>query len=279
MSPPRATQAEDERPADEGVEPDAADARAESDAGDGDDSFATTSDVQVLVPRTTPDDTRATFGYALALTAAASAAFHFGLSPELRAKNLSLAVIGGLYAAFAVLAVLRLRRAQNLRTLRPRGGDVTLATIVAAALWGLGLLASKLILAPGSSREGWLVNVYLLLGNPAAPSHHAASIAVFFVGAAEEISWRGLVLDSLEGRLGPLRAAVVTSALWAFAHVPTVYRLGDALSGYNPLLVLAAFGCGLVWSFLRFRTGRLAVAVLSHAIFSWAVVEFPLWKP
>lgn len=273
MTAPRAP--EDEQRPEDDRDPDAADARA----SDGDDSFATTSDVQVLVPRTTPDDTRTTFGYALALTALASAAFHFGLSPELRAKNLSLAVIGGLYGTFAVLAVLRLRRAQNLRTLRPRGGDVTLATIVAAALWGLGLLASKLLMAPGSPREGWLVNVYLMLGNPAAPSHHAASVAVFFVGAAEEISWRGLVLESLEGRLGPLRAAVVTSALWAFAHVPTIYRLGDALSGYNPLLVLAAFGCGLVWSFLRFRTGRLAVAVLSHAIFSWAVVEFPLWKP
>ena len=47
----------------------------------------------------------------------------------------------------------------------------------------------------------------------------------------------------------------------------------------NPLLVVGAFGCGLVWSFLRFRTGRLVVAVLSHAIFSWAIVEFPLWKP
>jgi membrane protease YdiL (CAAX protease family) len=188
-------------------------------------------------------------------------------------------VIGGFYGVTTLLAILRLHRAQNLRTLRPKGGDVTLAAVFSGALWAMSFGVSKVFMAAGTPREGWLVNLYLLLGNPAAPSRHAASIAVFLVAAAEEITWRGLVLDSLEGRLGPMRAALITSTLWAFAHVPTLYRLGDAISGYNPLLVVGAFGCGLVWSFLRFRTGRLVVAVLSHAIFSWAIVEFPLWKP
>lgn len=246
------------------------------------DAFATTSDVQTLGPEgseSAGSSQRATFGYALALTAIASAAFHFGLAPEVRAKGASFAVIGGVYAMFAVLTVLRLRRTRNLATLRPRGGDISLAALLAGALWGLAYAASKVVMTAGSPREGWLVNVYLFLGNPGAATSWTTSIAVFFVGAAEEVAWRGLVLDSLEGRLGPLRAALVTSALWAFAHLPTIYRLGDVISGYNPLLVLAAFGCGLVWSFLRYRTGRLAPAVISHAIFSWAVVQFPLWRP
>lgn len=244
------------------------------------DVFATTSDVQTLdAGDGKGDSARTTFGYALATTAVVSAAFHFALSPEMRAKGAPFAIIGGVYAVFAVLAVLRLRRMNNLATIRPRGGDISLAAAVAGALWGLGYAASKVVMTAGSPREGWLVNVYLLLGNPGAATSWTTSVAIFFVGGAEELAWRGLVLDSLEGRLGPMRAALVTSALWAVAHVPTIYRLGDVISGHNPLLVLAAFGCGLVWSFLRYRTGRLAPAVISHAIFSWAVVQFPLWRP
>ncbi|MFO0612441.1 MAG: type II CAAX endopeptidase family protein [Polyangiaceae bacterium] len=263
---------------DEPKEPPTTDEPAQ-DAGSEEDAFSTTSDVQQLVvPRVGGDATATTFGYALALTALVSVAFHFALTTEMRARNAPFAALGAIYAMFAILAVLRFKNARNLRQLRPKGGDVTLATIVAGLLWGLGYASSKLVMGAGTPREGWLVNVYLLLGNPAEPSHHTASIALFFIGGAEEIAWRGLVLDSLEGRLGPLRASVVTAALWAVAHVPTLYRLGDPLCGYNPLLVAGAFGCGLVWAYLRYRTGRLAPAVISHAIFSWAIVEFPLWK-
>src|SRR5262249_43834006 len=105
---------------------------------------------------------------------------------------------------------------------------------------------------------------------------HYLSAGLLLVGALEEVSWRGIVLDSLEARLGKRNAALVSSALWAVAHVPTLYRLGDPVAGPNPVLVGAAFGCGLVWAYLRYRTDRLAPAVLSHAIFSWAIVEFPL---
>jgi membrane protease YdiL (CAAX protease family) len=55
--------------------------------------------------------------------------------------------------------------------------------------------------------------------------------------------------------------------------------MSDPIGGPNPLLPAAAFGCSIVWCYLRYRTDRLAPSVLSHAIFSWAVVEFPLWRP
>jgi membrane protease YdiL (CAAX protease family) len=44
-------------------------------------------------------------------------------------------------------------------------------------------------------------------------------------------------------------------------------------------VVLAAFGCGMVWSLLVIRTGRLTPALLAHALFSWSIIEFPLWTP
>ena len=67
--------------------------------------------------------------------------------------------------------------------------------------------------------------------------------------------------------------------LGPYPNLPNPGNLAPFLftGGPNPLLVVAAFGCGIVWSFLRYRTGRLAPAVISHAIFSWAIVEFPIW--
>ena len=43
--------------------------------------------------------------------------------------------------------------------------------------------------------------------------------------------------------------------------------------------LLPSFGCGLGWAYLRMRVDRLAPVLLSHALFTWAVVEFPLWSP
>jgi membrane protease YdiL (CAAX protease family) len=44
-------------------------------------------------------------------------------------------------------------------------------------------------------------------------------------------------------------------------------------------VVIAALGCGLVWGVLVARTGRLPVAIVSHALFTWCVVlQVPLWR-
>jgi hypothetical protein len=67
--------------------------------------------------------------------------------------------------------------------------------------------------------------------------------------------------------------------LFALAHVPTCFLLGDPTGGYNPMLVGAALGCGIVWGYLVKRTGRLAPAIFCHAFFSWSVLEFPIWRP
>jgi hypothetical protein len=77
----------------------------------------------------------------------------------------------------------------------------------------------------------------------------------------------------------PRRAALISSLLYAAAHLPTLFLLRPPGGSLNPLVMLAALGCGLVWSFLVLRTGRLTPAILAHALFSWSVIEFPLWAP
>jgi membrane protease YdiL (CAAX protease family) len=63
-------------------------------------------------------------------------------------------------------------------------------------------------------------------------------------------------------------------ALYSLASLPTAYTLRSA-AGLNPLLVLATFGCGLVWTFLTMRVGRLVPAIFSHMAFTYfSVVQF-----
>jgi CAAX protease family protein len=93
----------------------------------------------------------------------------------------------------------------------------------------------------------------------------------------EELSWRGLVYSILEERMGTRRAWPATAVLYAAAHLPTLILLRAPFAGPNPLLVIAALGCGLIWGLLVARTGRLPVAIASHALFTWGIVlQFPL---
>jgi hypothetical protein len=45
--------------------------------------------------------------------------------------------------------------------------------------------------------------------------------------------------------------------------------LADDTAGLNPLLVLAALGCGICWTYLALRSKRLIAVWASHAAFSY----------
>jgi membrane protease YdiL (CAAX protease family) len=165
--------------------------------------------------------------------------------------------------------------------LLPRGGDLTFGAVVMVMLY-LGAIAARRFLAPqGSAQEGWIMRIYLQIGDPELLQRRVilVSVGVMAVAALEEISWRGFVYSQLEERLGTRRAWPATAALYALAHAPTVYLLRDPFAGPNPLVVLAALGCGLVWGLIVAKTGRLPAAIFSHALFTWCVaIQFPLWR-
>ena len=123
------------------------------------------------------------------------------------------------------------------------------------------------------------MRIYLQLGDPADQNRHLIGGFVFLIAAMEEITWRGLVMRSLEGPFGRGRAWLVAAILFAVAHGPTFFLLGDPTGGYNPMLVGAALGCGILWGYMAIRTKRLAPAIFCHAFFSWSVLEFPIWRP
>ena len=181
------------------------------------------------------------------------------------------------HLALAALAIHGFRRDGTLsERLSPRWGDLSLGALPAIALL-IASWAARAVLAPsGTPRQAWLLRLYLMLGDPETLQH-----SVFLTGAllvivlAEELVWRGMVLDELTERFGTRRGWVVAAALYAAAALPTVYTLRDPVAGLNPLLVIAAFGCGLVWTFLSGRCGRLLPSAVSHLVFTYfSAVQF-----
>ena len=211
-----------------------------------------------------------------------AAAMTLAMQKNMAGNPLALVVLGVPYAVLTVLAVLYLRREGTLGDkLRPRSGDLTFGALVTLMLF-FGAIAGRKFLAPhGSVREAWVMRVYLQIGDPEFLQQRVVgvSLGIVVVAILEEIAWRGLVYALVEERLGTRRAWPATAALYAAAHLPTLVLLADPYAGPNPLIVLAALGCGLVWGLIVARTGRLPVAIFSHALFTWCVaVQFPLWR-
>jgi membrane protease YdiL (CAAX protease family) len=94
---------------------------------------------------------------------------------------------------------------------------------------------------------------------------------------AEELFWRGWVLDVCAKRTGPRRGWMLATLLYAATLLPTVVTLAAPLPGPNPMLFVAALFCGLVWTFMAHLIGRLPPVILAHAVFTYfSVVQFRL---
>lgn len=216
---------------------------------------------------------------ALGITLSTAGVIAYAFNPARAGRGSMLASLGAFYAALAALALYRLHlRGELRRRLRPAYGDITLGAATAGVLYGCARIVGALVAAHGSPREAWVAALYHQLGNLDAPGRTLTGAAVFAVAALEEIVWRGLVMDSIQDVAGRWRAAASTTVLYAAAHLPTLVLLRAPDAGDNPLVVLAALGCGLVWSLMVLRTGRLVPAIVAHALFSWAIIELPLWQ-
>jgi len=230
-------------------------------------------------PSAPPVGARAAVSVAFAITIATGAVITFAFDPARAGQRSMIGSLGSLYALLAVVALVRLhRRGQLAARFRPMSGDMTLAAVTAGLLYGAGRIVEMTLAHHGSPREAWIVRLYLQVGDTATTGRGLVGAAVFAIAALEEIVWRGLAMRSLEDALGPRRALLYATLLFGLAHTPTLWLLRDPTAGLNPLLLLAALGCGFVWGAIVLRTGRLLPAVLAHALFSWSVIEFPFWR-
>jgi uncharacterized protein len=217
---------------------------------------------------------------ALLVTAVIAAAMYYAFHAD-RAGSWSMWIV--LFAAnvvFAALAVVLLAKEGLLSTdLRPRRGDVTFGFLAALLMYGAAMAGRQMFLGEGTPRAWWVARVYLQLGDMSHNRMIYVGLVVLVIAMLEELVWRGLVMRTLRAPLGPMRAWLLSSLLYGASHAATLTLLAHPVAGPNPLLVAAAFGGGLVWGHLYNRTGRLGPGLFAHALFSWAIVDFPLWRP
>ena len=180
--------------------------------------------------------------------------------------------LGGPYAALAALAIYRMWDEGILRDVfKPKSGDFAIGFGMAVLLL-LGTWLGRLAITPnGSEQQVWLAYVYLMVGDPGVlRASLVLTLTLLVIATCEEIVWRAMVLDQLMQRLGDRRAWPVSAALYALSLAPTLLTLKGP-AGLNPLLPLAALGCGLVWGFAGRLLGRLPPLILSHMTFSYFV--------
>jgi membrane protease YdiL (CAAX protease family) len=133
-----------------------------------------------------------------------------------------------------------------------------------------------MLVPSGSERHLWFLRIYAQVGDADAVQRSLALSAVLLaIAFAEELAWRGFVLRTAEERFGSRLGWLVAALAYAVAHVPSVFSLSDPVAGPNPLLVMAALGTGLVWTFTAKMTRRLPPVIVSHLAFSYfSVVQF-----
>ena len=137
------------------------------------------------------------------------------------------------------------RAADYLALIRPQGHFVRLAAIalVLPLALVLGLSATGLSLTSESELPTTTTGLSITL------------IAVMMVAPLwEELVFRGFLYRGLAAsRLGVVGAIVITSLVWAALHLDRTW-IGMA----------ELFCCGLVWGWLRWRTGSTAVTMTVH---------------
>ena len=87
----------------------------------------------------------------------------------------------------------------------------------------------------------------------------------------EEFGWRGYLLPRL-APLGGISAAIITGVIWGLWHTPVI-----VLDGYNypghpwagvGVMVIFTVALGMIFAWLRFRSGSVWPSVMGHAAFN-----------
>jgi len=208
-----------------------------------------------------------------------AAALGFAFRPELAGTGTFWITLVGAYAIVGGLAVYRMwDDGTLLDVLKPRWGDLSVGALIAGVLM-VASWAARAVLAPaGTPRQAWVLRIYLQLGDAEGVQRSALlTVAVLLLPVLDELAWRGLVLPLVAERVGTRRAWPLATLLYALCAVPTLFALADPEAGPNPLLVIAAVGCGLFWSFTAQMMGRLPPVMISHAAFSYfSITQFRL---
>ena len=145
-------------------------------------------------------------------------------------------------------------------SLRPTPVGVVVG-VVSAVLLYLFFWSGYQVLSGFPQFTGTISSVYSLKG--AEPTSFIATVLLFPIGPTEEIYWRGFIQNALSKRLSTRSSILLTSAVYASIHLPTL----------NPSLIFVAFVGGLVWGYVYRRWG-LAASMVSHVLWDEMIFVF-----
>ena len=91
----------------------------------------------------------------------------------------------------------------------------------------------------------------------------ASALAIIAAPFVEELFFRGFVLQGLTRHMTPVKAALLSSALFAVAHV-------------RPVTYVPIFLIGLILALLFLKTRSLPLAMAAHAVYNAVVVAVTL---
>jgi membrane protease YdiL (CAAX protease family) len=181
------------------------------------------------------------------------------------------------YALLTAFAVRQLHKQGRLaESFTLKGGDLSIGIMLGIGLLAMAWIIKTRLVPAGSPREGWLLQIFIVTGPMFGST--VKTLALVLLAGMEEVVWRGFVAHELSQKLGSRRALPLAAVLYAASLLPTAWTLADPAAGLNPLLVLAALGCGICWTFLALRSHRLIAVWASHAAFSYFAATHLLGK-
>lgn len=143
---------------------------------------------------------------------------------------------------------------------------------------GVGWQRTLLLLPPAIGLSVVLANVEYLILRPNAliPTWDPGGVVVItvvmvgFVGAAEELVFRGVLQSTLQAQLNPWSGILLASVVYGLMH-----------SGYAvPAELGFAFLSGLLFGYIYYRTRSLGIVILIHGVMNVCVFAvFPFLGP
>ena len=170
--------------------------------------------------------------------------------------------VGGVGMVLGAVALV-FDRASSREMLRPKLVFIALGAavggVMAAGTYALYRLLS--MVAPFAARD--TAHLYSAFR---APSSTIAAVALTPIILGEELVWRNVVQSALTRRFGVWQGAILAAMAYALVLIPL----------RSPVMLMAALGCGLVWSGLRACTKSLVPALVAHLVWDAIVL---IWLP
>jgi hypothetical protein len=129
-------------------------------------------------------------------------------------------------------------------------GVFWLGNFAATQLFSFARPGVEGVYATSAQAPGWVIALLLLL----------------LIGPAEEVFWRGYMLDWLLRRHRPWVALTIGAGIYTLVHIWS----------FNLMLIAAAAVAGLFWSLMYLRYRNLWPGIISHAL--WDALIF-VWLP